>query len=191
MFQRGLFAIMLASLVLVTACTTTSQYTQPQSVQNSLYVPQGNHELIWERVVDILHTYKFAIARENRLDGIIETQYKTGSGFLEPWHHDSVGAENLAESTFQSIRRRVMVRINPENQGFFISVEAFKELEDLPGVAANSTGGSTFQENTPLQRDLDVVTGSSTPSGWLSLGHDAALERAIMNDIRLAMGTGG
>ncbi len=191
MFRRGLFAIMLASLVLVTACTTTSQYTQPQSVQNTLYVPQGNHELIWERVVDILHTYKFGIARENRLDGIIETQYKTGSGILEPWHHDSVGAENLAESTFQSIRRRVMVRINPENQGFFISVEAFKELEDLPGIAANSTGGATFQENTPLQRDLDVVTGSSTPSGWLSLGHDAALERAIMNDIRLAMGTGG
>ena len=33
----------------------------------------------------------FEIARENKLDGVIETQYKTGAGILEPWHPDTVG----------------------------------------------------------------------------------------------------
>ena len=33
--------------------------------------------------IDVLHDYRFAIARENKLDGVIETEYKVGSGLLE------------------------------------------------------------------------------------------------------------
>ena len=120
--------------------------------------------------------FQFEIEREDRLTGVIETRYNTGSGCLEPWRHDSVGHANRLESTLQSIRRRVRIRLAPGNGTYVVFVEAFKEKEDLPGLAANSPGGATFQENTPLERDLNPVVGQSRASGWIPLGRDLALE---------------
>jgi hypothetical protein len=91
-----------------------------------------------------------------------------------------VGVENRLESTLQSIRRRMIVNVTPAPGGHWISVEALKELEDLPGLAANSPGAATFQESRPLQRDLDVVVGQTAPSGWILLGRDVLLEQAYL-----------
>ncbi|MEX0715165.1 MAG: hypothetical protein WD066_01190 [Planctomycetaceae bacterium] len=150
---------------------------------NPVFVPGGNHEMVWERTVDVLHTY-FEIGRENKLDGVIETRSKTGSSVIEPWHHETVGCENRWESTLQSIRRRAIVTITPVEGGFFIGVEAYKELEDLVGVAALTAGGATFQDFNPLRRDLDLVVGQSTPSGWIPQGRDVALEQKMLDSIR-------
>jgi len=147
---------------------------------NPVYVAASNHDVVWEKTIDVLHSFQFQVARDNRLDGIIETEYKVGSGLLEPWHAESVGFENRLESTLQSIRRRVFVSITPADGGFLVSVEAFKELEDLPGIAANSPGGATFQESAPLQRDLNLVTGQTTPSGWIPQGREIDLEQALL-----------
>ncbi len=154
----------------------------PPPTANPLYVAGNNENAIWEATVDVLHEFHFDIARENRLSRVIETAYLTGSGVLEPWHSDSVGPVNRWESTFQSIRRRVIVNVIPDErgQGYLVSVEAFKELEDLEGLAANSEGAATFNENEPLRRDLNPVVGQSAPSGWLPQGRDLALESAIL-----------
>ena len=161
---------------------------QPEVLQADapVFVPGNSEEVVWERVVDVIHDYRFRIARENKLVGMIETKYKVGSSVLEPWHRDSVGTANRLESTFQSIRRRVNVSIQRAEGGYLISVEAFKELEDLPGPAANSSGGATFQDNNPLQRNLNLVVGQSTPSGWIPLGRDIALEQSMLGRIRTA-----
>lgn len=156
--------------------------TPRAAAPNPLYVPAANDEVLWERTVDVLHDFHYSIARENRFSRVIETDYRVGSGVLEPWHHDSVGLENRLESTLQSIRRKVLVRVIPDDQagGYLVSVEAFRETEDLPGVAANSPGGATFQESTPLERDLNLVVGQSAPSGWVPAGRDTALEQQIL-----------
>jgi hypothetical protein len=167
------------SLLVGAGCQTLR--TVPQGpVGQPLFVASANQDVVWERTVDVLHEYPFYIRREDRLDGVIETEYKTGSGILEPWHKDSVGHDQKLESTLQSIRRRVVVNITPAEGGFYISVEAYKELEDLVGLAANSAGGATFQESTPLQRDLDLVVGQTAPSGWILQGRDFALEQDIL-----------
>lgn len=152
-----------------------------------VYIPAANQEVLWERVVDVLHEYHFEIAREDRQDGLIETQYKIGASLQEPWHPDAVGLANRLEGTLQSIRRRVLVRLTPDQGGYLVSVEVFKEIEDLQGLAANSAGGATFQEATPLQRDLNLVVGQSAPSGWLPLGRDPLLEHDMMARIRQAL----
>jgi hypothetical protein len=162
------------------ACTPTIRRGPIVLVGNPILVPAGNEQRIWERTIDVLHDYRFQIARENKLDGVIETEYKVGSGLLEPWHRDSVGRENQLESTLQSIRRRVFVSITSSEGGYLVAVEAFKELEDLAGLAAISSGGATFQESTPLQRDLNLVVGQSTPSGWIPLGRDIELEQDML-----------
>ena len=168
--------------LLAASCSLPAQRGPGFAVGNPIFVPGNNLEAVWERTVDVLHDYQFEVVRENRLGGVIETDYKVGSGFLEPWHRESVGHFNRAESTLQSIRRRVVVSIHPEPQqaGFLLAVEAYKELEDLPGLAANSAGGATFQENAPLQRDLNLAIGQSTPSGWIPLGRDIPLEQDIL-----------
>jgi hypothetical protein len=156
-------------------------------IANPIFVAGTNHEAIWERTVDVLHDYRFDIARENKLDGVIETDYKVGSSVLEPWHQETIGHDNRWESTFQSIRRRALVSIVPAEGGFLVSTEVFQELEDVRGVAANSAGGATFQESTPLQRDLELVVGQSTPSGWLPQGRDSVLEQDMLHRLNAAL----
>jgi hypothetical protein len=158
-------------------------------VANPISVRAQNSEALWERTVDVLHGFQFQVEREDRLTGVIETRYTTGSGCLEPWRHDSVGQANRLESTLQSIRRRVRVRLAPAAPGdgaYVVSVEAFKEKEDLVGLAANSPGAATFQEDAPLDRDLNPVVGQTAPSGWIPLGRDLALEQAILANLQAA-----
>ena len=152
----------------------------PGPIAQPLFVASTNQDLVWERTVDVLHEYPFFIRREDRLDGVIETGYKTGSGLLEPWHKESVGGYQRLESTLQSIRRRVVVNVTPAEGGYYINVEAYKELEDLAGLAPGSSGAATFQENAPLQRDLNLVAGQLTPPGWISQGRDFVLEQDMM-----------
>ena len=159
----------------------------PAPVTNPILVTTNNEELLWERAVDVLHDYHFEIARENRLGKVIETEPMVGSGVLEPWHPDAPDLPSRIEGTLQSIRRIAQISMQPDSnqRGYLISVAVYKEIEDLPGIAANSPGAATFAESEPLQRDLDPVVGESTPSGWISLGRDLALEQSILRKLHL------
>jgi len=66
-----------------------------------------------------------------------------------------------------------------------VSVAVYKELEDLPGVAANSAGAATFSESTPLDRDLNPVVGQSTPSIWIPVGRDPELEQSLLQRLKV------
>ncbi len=170
-------------------CAMPFRQAAVQPATNPLFVQTNNEELVWERTIDVLHTYLFEIEREDRFGRVIETQFKVGSGVLEPWHHESVGLANRMESTLQSIRRKVLVYITPAENGtgYFITVEAIKQLEDLKGgLAANSAGGATFSENKPLNRDLNYVVGQTRPSGWIPKGRDLLLEQSIIEELRAA-----
>lgn len=171
----------------VLVATMTGCHSMPfrasAPVTNPIQVRANNYDLVWERTIDTLHEYHFEIARENRLSGEIETEYRTGSSVFEPWHFDAANPKERMEGTLQSIRRKVLVHITQIEGGYLVSVEAFKELEDLPGLAANSTGGATFQESKPLKRDLNLVVGQTTPSGWMAKGRDSALEQAVLTDL--------
>jgi hypothetical protein len=158
--------------------------TRPALVSNPVFIPANNQEAVWERTVDVLHQYQFPVKRENKLDGVIETDYKVGAGVLEPWHRDAVGLESQLEGSLQSVRRRLSVSVTPESGGYWVGVEAFKELEDHAGRASNSAGGATFQNHTPLQRDLSLVVGQSAPSGWIALGRDPGLEQSLLRELQ-------
>ena len=145
----------------------------------------ADRDSLWEHAVVVLHRNHFQVARESKLEGVIETQYRGGSNLLEPWHPDSVGLANRLESTLQSIRRRVNVSMQSSGLGLMtVSVRVDKEIEDLPGLAANYEGGATFQESQPFTRDLDQVVGQSGPSRWLSSGRDPLLEHQLLRQIQ-------
>ena len=154
------------------------------TVSNPVFISTNNPEAAWERTVDAIHDFRFPVLRENKLDGVIETDYVVGSNIFEVWNRDSVGCANRFESTFQSIRRRAFVTVAPAPGGFYVTVEALKELESTRGPVANSAGGATFQVDNPLQRDLNLVVGQAVPSGWIGIGRDYELEQAMLRRIR-------
>ncbi|MDB5340496.1 MAG: hypothetical protein JWN70_6115 [Planctomycetaceae bacterium] len=173
-------------LVLGTGCIgMRGRAPAPAAAQtvNSVFIPNEDQEVVWERIVDVVHDY-FEIARENRLDGIIETKPLVAAGILEPWHKDSVGLNNRLEGTLQSIRRRGFVNVTPAQGGYLVSIEIYKEQEDVVTTPDKSAGNSTFQENRPLQRDLTLVVGDAAPQGWIALGHDQALEDRMLQQIQ-------
>jgi hypothetical protein len=171
-------------------CAGVSSFRQgaviPAAAGNPLFVSTQNEDFLWERTVEALEDFQFPIRKENRLARVIETDYKVGASIFEPWHGDSVGLANRLESTLQSVRRRVVITLVPHEQqpGYLVTVEAVKELEDLPGIAANSPGGATFLESKPLDRDLNLVVGQSAPSGWMWAGRDYQLEQSILGQLR-------
>ena len=178
-----MMAILFAAL---NGCASIQNYRAP--VSNPVFVRSNNPEDAWERTVDVVHNYLFEIERENKLGGVLETRYKTGAGVLEPWHRDSVGADNRLESTLQSIRRKAYVSVTPVQGGYLVGVEAHKELEDV-AKAANLQGAATFLDDGILQRDLNAVVGQATPSGWVSKGRDEALEQSMLKSISQAFGS--
>jgi hypothetical protein len=137
----------------------------------------------------VVHDY-FDVARENRMigtqPGVIETRYRIGASLLEPWHRDSHGLENRLESSLQAIRRKAIISMTAAQGGYLVGVEVFKEIEDLPGVANNTAGGATFSQTSPVRRDLDLVTGQSSPSGWIALGRDEILENEMLYQVQRA-----
>jgi hypothetical protein len=167
---------------LVSGCATIRGQS-PAS--NPIFVQANNQEVVWERAVDVLHQYLFEIQRENRLDGVIETKYKTGAGLLEPWHPDAVSMSGRLEGTFQSIRRKAFVTVTPSEGGYIVGVEAYKELEDV-AAAANSAGAATFLDNNTRQRNMQDLVGQASPSGWIPKGRDYELEQALANSLAAA-----
>ncbi len=156
----------------------------PSAVQ----ISENQRDIVWERAVAVLNNFHFMIARESKFEGIIETQYRAGSNLLEPWNRDSLGYANRLESTIQSIRRKVTINFQSSSTGLVtVSVRADKEIEDVPGLAANYAGGATFSDAQPLQRDLDQVVGQAGPSRWLPRGNDPALEAEILRQIQHAV----
>ena len=175
-------------LVGFAGCALGPQPTNVLNAPNAIEVSADRYDVMWERTVAVLNQYHFTVARESKIEGVIETHYRAGSNLLEPWHHDSVGYANRLESTLQSIRRRVIVTFQTTSPGMVnISVRVDKEIEDVPGLAANYEGGATFSEAQPLERDLDQVVGQVGASRWLPRGTDPALESKLMRDIRFAV----
>ncbi len=174
----------LLGVLLLTGCLS-SPPKAANGGASSIQVSDTQRDPLWERAVVVLNRNHFQIARESKLEGVIETSYRAGSSLLEPWHPDSVGLENRMESTLQSIRRKVTVSMQSNGSGtMLVNVRVDKEIEDLPGIAANYEGGATFNEAQPLNRDLSQVVGQSGPSRWLSIGRDPLLENKILSEIQ-------
>ncbi|MEZ6041582.1 MAG: hypothetical protein R3C20_13840 [Planctomycetaceae bacterium] len=187
--RRVAAPILVGGILMALASCVSSPPQMPYSGASAIYVSVANRDLLWERAVSVLNYNHFLVARESKLEGVIETEFRAGANLLEPWHPDSIGFENRLESTLQSIRRRVVVTMQAAAPGqTSVSVRVDKEIEDLPGLAASYEGGATFREGQPLQRDLTQVIGQSAPSRWLPIGRDTLLEQKLLREISGAAG---
>ena len=160
--------------------------------QNPVLVPPGDHEFIWETVVDVVDDY-FKIKEEEpvrlvgqlQTEGRLDTYPEVGSTVLEPWRRDSVGRRERWLATLQSIRRYAVVRVipDPQRQGYLVEVNVYKELEDVAKPAHSSAGQATFRNDSSLHRVVDSLADQDPHKGWILLGRDPALEQRILSEI--------
>ena len=159
---------------------------------NPIFVPVSNQDWAWEQIVDVVDDY-FRIERESRVqllgnvvtEGRIDTFPQLGATVLEPHRPDSVGPYNRWESTFQTIRRRGLVRVIPERGGYLVDVAVYKELEDLPHPEQATAGAATFRnDNSLVSRVSEDVRRTRLSEYWIPLGRDVDCQQQILHDIQ-------
>ena len=169
------------------------QLVAPSSAAtNPLFVPVSNQDWAWEQIVDVVDDY-FRIERENRVqlvgnvmtEGRIDTFPQVGATWLEPHRPDSVGWENRWKSTFQTIRRRSVLRVIPEQGGYLVDVAVYKELEDLPRPENSTAGAATFRNDNSLRSRLsEEVSRTRFSPNWIPLGRDPLVEQQMLAEIQ-------
>ena len=161
------------------------------AVPNPLVVPVTDVDFTWNQIVDMVDDY-FEIASEQRvrqiggvlMEGRLETRPQTAATLLEPLSRDSTPGFERWQSTFQSIRRRALVRVTPVASGFQVNLEVHKELEDVSQPEFSSVSGVVRRHDGSLvagERDRDEV-GPAT-LGWIPLGRDHSLEQEMLRQL--------
>ena len=164
--------------------------TNSPSENSQALVPTNNHEALWEAVAEAVGM-TFTIASEEPIrafdnvlaEGRLETEPKIGASILEPWHDDSVTLGDRVEATYQTIRRRAIVRAIPEEGGFLVQVSVHCEMEDLARPIRANASATLFQGTTPSERVTQQGPILSKSNGWYLLGRDPALEKQILQQI--------
>lgn len=158
---------------------------------NPLKVPVPNHDYAWDQIVDVVSDY-FPIQTEQRVllageawtEGRIETPYQSGATIFEPHRKDTVGAFNQWQSTLQTIRRRAVIRVIPQADGYLVDLRVDKELEDLPHPEQSTAGAASFRTDNSLRsvasQEVDRVRSSPY---WIALGRDTPLEQRMLGEI--------
>jgi hypothetical protein len=186
-----------AVLALMAGCQTMAPMVEiapivPHGVeyvddQNPVFLPQGpeSYGQVFESVLSVLHDYGFEIRESNRYDGRIETIPRISPGlglFLKP------GSPDLRDRllcTLQTYRHRVMVEIQPaENGGFFVRVTANHELEDLPRPIRSTVGAAIFRNENDVERQFEVIDPTSLESDWIYRGRDVGLEQELIRRLK-------
>lgn len=159
---------------------------------NPLFVLVSNQELAWEQIVDVVDDY-FRVEREIRVqtvgsvitEGRIDTFPQVGATWLEPHRPDSVGWDNRWESTFQTIRRRAVLRVIPQQGGYLVDAVVNKELEDLPRPEEATAGAATFRNDNSLpSRASEAISRTRLSESWIPQGRDFSLEQQMLAEIR-------
>jgi len=190
--------VVTALLALLCGCSSYRPFTGREltwqmnapNAKNPIYVQVRDHEFLWSVVVDVVDSH-FEIAHEEPVrlydnvltEGRIDTQPKIAASVTEFWHADSVGLSERLNCTFQTIRKKALVRVVPVVGGFQIEVLVHEELEDLrsPILSQTTNANLRYRNDTdPLTDKIDVNMASK---GWMMLGRDTALEDRLLLEI--------
>lgn len=169
-----------------------------QPIQNPAFVQFGDYEVLWEQIVDAVDD-NFKIRDEQRVrlvagqltEGRLETFPLIGSTIFEPWRTDSTRGYEKLESTLQTIRRTVIIRVMPEQGGYLIDVEVRKELEDLHGRNTDVADLDLLRHDGTLRMEQDGTVRETTTLGWIPIGRDCELEQRLIQDIQARLAACG
>src|SRR5262245_9158230 len=183
---------------IVSGCTATGPLIENPAIvrpdpdcatDNPVFVPLGpeSYGKVFEQTLDILDDY-FEIAYANRYDGRIETFPRVAPGFEQFWKVGNPDCRERLLATFQTIRNRAIVLIQPaEDGGYFVQVTVFKELEDLPQPLRAAAGGASFAQPITVERQYEVIDPAVFETKWIPQGRNCPLEQLILQRLKKCM----
>ncbi len=173
--------------VLVRPGTGSEEVENPVVVAPGTPTPEG-YAFVYERVLDAVDDY-FEVVPGPRYSGQIETLPKIAAGYEQPWKAGSPDPRERLLASLQSIRHRAVVRIFPgERGGFRVSVEVYKELEDVFVPQGARLGPASFREAPVLDRQVEVNLAAAAGSfRWIPVGRDPAYEQVLLRKIQVAV----
>ncbi len=179
----------------------TKAYQGVQIINNPVSIPVADRDVAFDQIVDVVDDY-FKIESEERVrqtgdiptEGRIETFPQTAATIFEPQRGDSVTLYDRWESTLQSYRRRALVRVMPEPQGYLVEVQVLKELEFVPRPTNATAGAATLRHDNSGDRRTEAepifgrsvgddprpVANAVQPLDWIPKGRDLHLEQELL-----------
>jgi hypothetical protein len=190
-------------LLMMVGCTDTgtTQYAlgptlppftfESSAVGNPAFVPITDPQGISDLTSEVVGTY-FRIRTEEPVrligntltEGRIETVAEVSPTLLEPWRADTASLDQRLDNTLQTYRRRAVVRILPAENGHWVDVAVFLELEDMPRPEHSSAGAATFRYDSSFQRVQNPIGDDIGAQGWIPKGRDAVLEQRILGHLQ-------
>jgi len=193
--RTAVIALVIVTAGLMCGCI---KYTRPQTVGQQLAPDQRDFEALWQRSLDVLKDYNFAVDRQDRRAGIITTMPLVARQWFEFWRPDAVSNRDVLEGTVQTIYRTATVRVNPSSAGNYrVTVEIAVSRSDRPQPAIQSVsdaynmfvlpGGDEHSHGPALGYAMvGQTTPTLAPNSVVVLGKDAALAREISDKISRA-----
>ena len=159
------------------------------SVENPVYVPLGppSYGPVFEKALTVLSDY-FVIATANRYEGRIVTHPRVAPGYEQFFKPGSPDHGERMLATLQSVRHYAVVKIAAANDGgFWVNVEVFKELEDVPRPLRATAAAAVFRGDSTVERQYEVIDPAVTSSAWIPLGQDEKFEQLLLQRIKKCM----
>ncbi len=168
----------------------------PDTAENPVLLAPGQptpegYEEVYNRVLDALDDY-FPIKPASRYSGVIETMPRIAPGYEQPWRTTTPDARQRLLATFQTMRHYAIARIwAGERGGYRVSIEVYKELEDLPSPSVASSSTPVFRDAPTVDRRAELITSPrSAERQWIPAGpaphRDFAFEQVILRKIQAA-----
>lgn len=165
------------------------------TLPNPIFIPVADPDYVYDGVVDVVDDYlpiqaqiRPQVIGNTITEGRVDTLPDTSATVLEPWKRDTVTPYDRLEATFQTQRRRSLVRVIPAPGGFMVNVEVYKELEDLPRPERATSGAATFRNDSSISRFNEPVGGQALTQGWIPEGRNPNLEQKILCKLQSRFG---
>jgi hypothetical protein len=179
-----------ALLALATALTGCARHTEPVVAGSQLDPDQRQFEALWQASQQVLRACDWTIVRTDRRDGLVLTEPMVGEHWFEFWRCDAATANDLVESTVQTIYRQVEVQIAPdEGANTFtpvVTVRTFRS--DRPSYQATSPVNAYRVLAIPGQERIEPERlyeqqGPRARQRMMPLGNDEKLAAKLQKKI--------
>lgn len=179
-------SILIVMICFAMAGCTSGERTRSISTQSiSLAQRSPEADQLWSATNETLRRHRFQLDRVDRRAGVITTMPMTSQNILEFWRHDVDTWHDLWESTFNLIRRKVVVTFENDENGNWssIAMAVHKERLSSPDRQFNSTGAAYQYFGNALPSTTGKVDLSQEDDRWINEGSDPAMENYLLRKI--------
>jgi hypothetical protein len=179
--------VCLILLILTVGCHAPSDFASLERPR----VLSGDPNMIWQAAKSELILRGFKIDRLDQRTGRMETYPLASKQWFEFWRNDVVDSDSLAESSLQTVRRKIRLTLALDPSGTSrldcqVLVERLASHPDATrriirarDIFASTSGRMPTLQSWADRRKYDQI--------WIPLGRDEPLETVVLEDIEKSL----